>query len=484
MQKIKICSLLTSLVLLFSCHSDKPAPSLMQFEPTIRQASILDKYICENFGDKLIEQALLDIKKYDIDLIEKLPNCFRGSRKLILKAVLIDPSQFRHASDFLRSDKNFIRYLLKIDPRTLKYANEDVRGNKIFMERATFLSRDSLQYGTSDLRNNKLFMADMIDNDSRNYIYASNRLKKIKEFAKMALSDNGMLLVYAPEEIKKDRDLVKIAFNSNNMSIKYASIELKKDKEFLINDEDFKVNLSFDEISEFINDNYIIKLKEKHLGYKIGNRAKNSKDNIIIDRNYIVKWQKTLSQNINRTFSAYSLIPVSSRNIEKSWREDFNDHPELINKIERFFLKREVDKITIDNLETTYLWQVSDKPLTYAFNLYLLKNKTNSNLGGSFADVTSLTAIVQKRDNGWRLSVIEVIFDSEIEMNIEYENGHKTYMLWDLYNRELEDSFPFLIYKTRQGFREFLEVFHQKTGGKFEMIYRIEPKIDLTQKIN
>jgi len=477
MKSLTLPTLLIILSALFSCSEPiKMAPRVMQFEEPQRQFSILDKYKCEDLGDKLINAALNDIKKYDIDLISKLPNCFRGSRKLILRAILIDPSQFKHATKILRSDKNFIRHLVRIDPRTLKYSNKDVRGDSFFMERATFLSRDSLQYATLKLRNNKLFMGEMIDNDSRNYIYASNRLKKVKDFAEMAFSDNGMLLVHAPQEIKEDYELVAIAFKSNNLSIKYADQSLKDEKKFKLEEVDYTVKVPHDELVKFIHEHYVIEAEDEHLGYRIGDRAKFFKDNIIVDKNYVVKWQRALSQNINRTFSRYSLIAVNSRNLNEAWKDNFANYPELADKIERFFLKREVDQITVDSLETTYLWEISDEPLTLVFNLYLLRNNSNMELGTNFSNVTSLTAIAQKRNDRWRLSVVEVIFDSEIEMEIEYKHGHKKYILWDLYNKGAEDEIPKVIFQTQDGFKKHFEIFHEKTGGKFNMIYRINPK--------
>ncbi|MBL6664797.1 MAG: DUF4116 domain-containing protein [Rickettsiales bacterium] len=479
MKSFKLPTLLV-LFILFSCAKPLPkAPRVMQFDvPRQKQFSILDKYKCDKLDDILLETAIVDIKEYDIDLISKLPNCFRGNRKLILKAILIDPSQFRHATDTLRSDKNFIRHLIKIDPRTLAYASDKVRSDPVFMERATFLSRDSLQYATPKLRDNKLFMHDMIDNDSRNYIYASNRLKEEKEFAEMAFSDNGMLLVHAPQKIKKDPDLVRIAFKSSSLSIKYADESLRKKKEFILEEEDYTTRLPHAEMVTFIHDNYVIKSKDAHLGFRIGNRAKFSKDNIIVDKNYVVKWQRALDRNINRTFSKYSLIAVESRNLGKKWQDDFVSYPELVNKIERFFLKREVDQITINNLETTYLWKISDKPLTLLFNLYLLRNNSNLELGENFSNVTSLTAIVQKKESGWRLSVVEVIFDSEIEMKVEYDYGHKKYMIWDLYNKGIKEETPLIIFQTQEGFKKYFDIYHEKTGGKFEMIYRVEAHED------
>lgn len=472
---MKFAKLLIVFIFLSISFSCKKQPhKFSRFSPTIaesRKPSILDKYICENISEDLFEKAIYDIQNYDIDLIEKLPNCFRSNRNLILKAVFFNPSQFKNSSNNLKLDKNFIKQLIKVSPATLKYADEKIRSDAIFMASATFLSRDSLRYATKDLTDNKIFMRQMIKNDSRNYIFASPRLKELEEFAKIAFKDNGMLLIYAPENIKNNKDLVRIAFESNRLSIKYADISLQKDEEFVIKKNPEGLSLHA-KLSDFLNTNYIIEDKEGNFGYKISNKAKQFPSNKLIDRNYVVKWQKIVNQNINNQSEQLKLIPVKSRNFNISWREDFKEYPKLIEKIEKFLKKREVDDITINSLETTYFWKIKDNPLTFGFNLYLLRDSSNSALGANFANITSLTAIVQKKGNGWTMTVIEVVFNSEVEMSVNYENGHKNYIIWDLYSN---NNSQYIIFKTRENFKDFFEIFSEKNGGKYELFYRFEP---------
>ena len=210
----------------------------------------------------------------------------------------------------------------------------------------------------------------------------------------------------------------------------------------------------------------------------MNNKAKFFPDNKLIDRNYVVKWQKILNQNINDSSARIKLIPVKSRNFNTPWKEDFKEYPELITKIEKFLKKREVDDVTIDSLETTYLWKIKDEPLTLGFNLYLLRDSSNSALGPRFSNVTSLTAIVQKKGNGWIMTVIEVIFSNEVEMSINYPHGHKNYIIWDLHSSQ---NSQYVIFKTRNGFQDYFEIFSEKTGGKYELFYRFEPNVS---KIN
>ena len=93
------------------------------------------------------------------------------------------------------------------------------------------------------------------------------------------------------------------------------------------------------------------------------------------------------------------------------------------------------------------MWKVKGNPLTLAFNLYLLRDSTDADLGPDFVDASSLTAIVTKRAGKWEMTVVEVIFDSEEKTKISYEDGLKHYVLWDLYLNDKKDKNPKIIFK-------------------------------------
>ena len=57
--------------------------------------------------------------------------------------------------------------------------------------------------------------------------------------------------------------------------------------------------------------------------------------NKIINRPFIVKWQK-LSNSNNENQYNLKLINVKERNNHKKWTKDFLKHPELIQKINNF----------------------------------------------------------------------------------------------------------------------------------------------------
>ncbi len=413
------------------------------------------------------DQILRDVSYKKEGSISSLYDCFKRDRTLILKAVVIDPTQFQYADESLQEDQVFVLRLLKISPDVLQYAAPEVRSDADFMEKATYIHRNSLQYASWTLLDNKLFMQRMINIDSLNYKFASDRLKLLPEFAEKALSDNGLLLEFAPTKIKEDKKFVKIAVSSNASSFAFAGDSLKSDKEL---ERLAKVTTSIKpdtDLEKFLAENYLVDAYKKQFGKVIGNQGKFFGSNKIVDHNYITKWQR----KFNGKKEDWRLIAATSRNYQNSWRNDFKKYPGLLSKIEKFFLNHKVAENTLENLDTVFLWRVKSQPLTLVFNIYLLRDSTDEALGPDFAGITSLTAIAQYRNKKWEMTVVEVIFDSEEKVSANYEDGIKRYDIWDLYVNAKNDKNPKIIFKVADRFGDHFEIFEEQKNGKYQKIY-------------
>jgi len=442
------------------------------------QTSTIFDDIAECTINENVSAAILSqVSQKNPDAIKSLPDCFKLDRKLMLQVALIDPLQFENAANFLKSDPIFIKRLIKFSPEILQFAAKEIRRDKDFMERATYISRNSLQYADPLLLDDRPFMKKMITVDSQNYVFASNRLKSMPELAAIAFSDNGLLLSSAPLEIKSNKKLVKIATKSNHLALGYSSDELKLDKELNII-ADHKSSIDKEDLLNFLKDNYITKEKKRNLGSSISNQAFFFKDHQIVDRNYITKWQRNLNFSNREVSEDLRLIAADSRNYPTLWREDFAKYPDLIKKIEKFFHNHQIANNVVENLKTTYFWKVKDRPQTFAFNLYLLRNSNDIELGADFVNVTSITAIVQKGKKKWNMTIVEVIIDSEIKVDVTYPNGHKKYVLWDLYKSDFDDKNLKIIFKVEDKFDEYFEVFEEQSNGKYHMMYRFDPLSD------
>ncbi|MBM5782728.1 MAG: DUF4116 domain-containing protein [Pelagibacterales bacterium] len=431
-----------------------------------------------SISNQNLEIILNEVKKNNKDAINSLVDCLKMDRKLIFNASIIDASQFQYASEILRQDKNFINRIIKVSPDVLNFIPEKLKLDKEFIKNATYLNRDALKYADLKLLNNKIFMKEMIILDSRNYIYASERIKNMPEIAEIAFKDDGTLLEYATDNIKNSKSLVTIAVKSDSSSIKYANEILQKDRKFKKISNNKTSIKSQESLKKFLQNDYIDNYQEKNVGLVLRNRMKffGDSDNKIVDRNYITKWQKFIKyDDKNNLVEETRLVSDDSHNYPNSWKEDFKKYPQLIEKVENFFRKRQVDQSTIENLSTTYFWKVKTKPLTLVFNLYLLRDSKDDDLGSKFSNITSLTAIAQKHGNNWKMTVIEVIFDSEVKVDVSFEEGHKKFYLWDLYKVNEKDRNPKIIFKTEEPFKNFFEVFEEQNNGKYKMIYRVNP---------
>jgi hypothetical protein len=412
------------------------------------------------------EKILKDIADKKPDVLSSLYDCFRRDRVLILRAVAIDPSQFQYADEALQEDQVFILRLLKVTPQVLQFAAPEVRSDQAFMEKATYINRYSLQFASWTLLDNKLFMKRMIDIDPLNYKYASDRLKLLNEFAARAFSDNGLLLEFAPTQIRKDKKLVKIAVGSNAKAFEFVDESLKSDKELIKLATNISSVKSPEELKKFIEENYVEEPGDKDLAKKLVNKAKFFPDHKIIDQKYITKWK----MGFDNRQEYWRLTAADNKNRQKFWKKDFKNYPELIAKIERFLVGHNVAENNVNNMVTTYLWKVKDKPNTLVFNLYLVNESADRDLGSEYVNVTSITAIAQKHGNKWSMTIIEVVFDSEEKSDVSYEDGLKRYEIWDLYRVGKSDSNPKVIFKVSEKFGDYFEVFEEQSNGKYHKI--------------
>jgi len=272
-----------------------------------------------------------------------------------------------------------------------------------------------------------------------------------------------MLIESAPDIVKSNYKLAKIAINSNKNAFEFLSKELRNNKDLK---KLSKTNVSakdLDELKNFLQTHYIDSESQDGFAVKIINQGKFFSSKMLVDRKYINDKEKL------------SMIAVENRNHQQSWRNDFANYPLLRDKVTRFFKKHNIDDITIDNMRTTYFWAIKDDLPTVAFNIYSLRTSQDEALGPEFSDISSLTIITQKQGERWNLSVIEVIFSSEVRLDMSYLNGHKKYILWDLYKISEDDKSPKVIFKVEDRFKEYFEVYEEKSGGKYNKILTYDP---------
>ena len=585
---------------------------------------------CSNtkFYHKVI---LEEITKNNLDAFSNLPQCFKNDQQLIIKATLINYQVFSEIDENLQKDPNFIKRLVKVNSMVLKLSPPELKKDHHFMEEMTYIYRDALRYASWSLLDDRQFMTKMIDYDSQNYKYASDRIRSIEEIALMAFRDNGLMLKYAPYSLKNDPKIVEKALESDQNALEFASKKLRNDEELKKITDQQNLKIDLEKLEQFIKRNYLIKNPERNLEDLIANQGKFYGKRQIFNRNYLTKWQKKFG-DVDPVFRNYQeefkMIAVDSRNFQTNFKEDLKNFPQLVNKITKFLKKHRVDDNTIDNLKITYLWKISEKPLTFAMNLYFLRDSSDIDLGSDFANISSLTIIVsdvsktkdnkgdndklednqnsnnlnkttitnknsldnkknkksnnkknpqdnkntiedpneinqeevlnseenfdleqdealeindltdnnkklifdediqidelnpkeeddpektsdpqfkknkskqndknkkttnkkllnkpsdeqinrtkpklvilENKNSRWNLSVIEAIFDSETRMNPTFKNGHKRYILWDLYKTQKDDTNPKLIYRVEDQVKDYFVIFARQKNNKYQ----------------
>ena len=67
--------------------------------------------------------------------------------------------------------------------------------------------------------------------------------------------------------------------------------------------------------------------------------------------------------------------------------------------------------------------------------------------------------------------MIEAIFDSETKVDSIYRNGHKKYILWDLFKTNKNDKNPKIIFKVEDAMIDYFEVFARQNNQKYRIIF-------------
>jgi hypothetical protein len=198
-------------------------------------------------------------------------------------------------------------------------------------------------------------------------------------------------------------------------------------------------------------------------GYKISYQAKNFKDNNVFSKEYPLKWQKYSTFNDN---FGYKLVNNGIGRDE--WRDNFDLYPKLADKIQ-YFLSKRIDKLAIDSLVPISIWKISDQEVI--FNLYSIRTIYDEEIDEEIININSLTAIAVNDNDDWQLTIIDAIYDANIKTDISYNNGHKRFYIWDLY--EDKDKNISIIFKIEDQYSQYFKIYQRDNLNKFKEFYQL-----------
>ena len=137
----------------------------------------------------------------------KVFDLFRGDKEVVLAAISEDFEAFLHASNELKSDKEFVLAAV---------------------EASTDWEDSVFKFASSELRADKEVVLAAVSLDSAALYHASEELQADKEFVLAAVSENGYALQFVSPALQNDKEVVLTAVSQYSRALWYASDEIRE----------------------------------------------------------------------------------------------------------------------------------------------------------------------------------------------------------------------------------------------------------------
>jgi hypothetical protein len=419
--------------------------------------------IC-NLSNQKIADLIFDISRNDKS-IHNLTRCQKRS-KFLFSALInnIDPHYIKYADQSLKSNPSFFIKFLPLDYKIIKYAANNLKRNKEFILNAIKSNIKILQYINPILLDDKEFAKKLINLNPKSFLYLSYKLQMDLDLAIMALKSDSDIFPNIPEKLRSMDKIIEEALISHPFNYQLLSIS-EKEKDWV---QELKIlpdpnqSLFFKKYlqQEYANSEIGMNMFR---GYKISYQAENYPDNRVFFQNYPVKWQKY--SQINNQFG-YKIS--ANLNSHHNWQDKFAQYPKLSQKITEF-LSQKISDFAINSMQPIAIWEISDQEII--FNLYSIREIIDEEIDEEIINVNSLTAIAIWEDDQWHLNIIDAIYNSNIQTDITYKNGHKRFYIWDLYKDE--ESNIAIIFKIEDEYSEYFKIYKKGLMGNFKEFYQL-----------
>ena len=442
-------------------------------------------YLSKKEIDYLSGQA----KKDNHISFRALSDCKKNNPYLWSRLVRINSDIFAYASSSLRDNEKYIERIIDLNPDIFRYISPRLKRKRPFVKKIAVNFPKILEYIPEELSDSKGFIRDLMLLDANNFKFASERLQGEYRLAKTALGNDGSLIQFLGKGLKDNKELALDAINSYVPAYHFMGKDLRfEDKIKAVYDQENYNYLSG--LNSYLKKNYQGILFDKN-GYHIVDRAKIFKDRLLINEKYQTRWKQ------EQDFYGFNSWRLAAKNYDlQDWQKKLANYPELVKKIRRVFRVRGVDEKTISDLQLTELWQVNngdeEMPIL-AMNFYLIRNIIDDDfLLSKISSTTSLTLIAsaqekllqkvgtddiakkdqEKKELLWEVDIIHGLFDANIISNDNFENGHKKFIIWDLYKTDESDKSPKILFKVEDYNSEYFLLFAKQPAGNFAKIYQ------------
>lgn len=156
-----------------------------------------------------------------VELDEKLMSMVR---------VLINPEEFKIASECIRNDEKVALEIVRSDGNLLEYATKEIKNNKKVVLAAVINNPKALQFASDELKKDlEVLQAIEISLMQECISTAMDSLINNRYLWFTVVQKNGLSLQYAPESFKRDVDLVRLAIIQNPKAFDYLDKVMKED---------------------------------------------------------------------------------------------------------------------------------------------------------------------------------------------------------------------------------------------------------------
>lgn len=419
--------------------------------------------ICAISNDKIAD-LFFDIKN-NIIKIESLNRCQKQNSFLFSLLINnIDPHYLKYSDQSLTANPSFIIKFLPLDYQIMQYISDPLKRNREFVLNAAKINIDILKYVNPIILDDREFAIKLININPKSFLYLSDKLQGDAKLTMMALKLDADIFPNILDDLRSqekiiDQAVISHPFNYQLLTKEQQESDFIKTLKILPNSDNklfFKKYLK----EQYANSEIGMNIMK---GYKITNRASNFFDDMVFFQRYPAYWQKY--PIINDQFG-YKLV-IDRKNVN-NWEDKFNKYPDLIIKI-KDFLSNKIGNLAIDSMSAISIWEISDQEII--FNLYGLRTIDDEQISDEIINVNSLTAIAILEDNKWQLNIIDAIYDSNIKTDISYQNGHKRFYIWDLY--EDSDNNLSIIFKIEDKYSQYFKIYQEDKIGNYKEFYQL-----------
>lgn len=156
-----------------------------------------------------IELALKAIS-IDCDLYDNFPETLKNNISFMQQALEIVPFIMQRANESIKNNQYIVRSLVKsaYHIHWFRHVSEEIKNNKEFMIELLSYNSDLFAYAGVNIRNDKSIIIEIFHKDTYCLDYVDESLLYDKNFVDLLVSVNSFAIYHLPDAMKLDRNMI------------------------------------------------------------------------------------------------------------------------------------------------------------------------------------------------------------------------------------------------------------------------------------